>query len=295
MYIMKKMTKLVFVTGMSGAGKSSVLNMLEDSGYFCVDNLPISLITTFVELINKAADKAGSTALSVDIRSGESLKEMESVLNQLEEKGYNYHILFLDASTEVLVKRFKETRRMHPLAEMGRIDKGIEIEREQLEFLRNNADYIIDTSRMLIRELKSDIDRIFVDGKSFQNFVITILSFGYKYGIPSDCDLVFDVRFLPNPFYVDELRDKTGNDEEVYNYVMSDKRATQYLDKLEDMLRFLIPGYIEEGKNQLVVGIGCTGGRHRSVTLARGIRKRLEDLDYVVRLEHRDIKKYMGE
>lgn len=288
-------TKILFVTGMSGAGKSSVLNMLEDAGYFCVDNLPISLITTFVELIGKAADKTGSTALSVDIRSGEALAEMESVLNQLDEKGYRYQILFLDASTEVLVKRFKETRRTHPLAEMGRMDKGIEVERKQLEFLRNNADYIIDTSRMLIRELKADIERIFVDGKTFHNFVITILSFGYKYGIPSDCDLVFDVRFLPNPFYVDELREKTGNDEEVFNYVMSDKRASEYLDKLEDMLRFLIPGYIEEGKNQLVIGIGCTGGRHRSVTLARGIRRRLAALDYVVRVEHRDIKKYIGE
>ncbi len=288
-------SRLLFVTGMSGAGKSSVLKMLEDAGYFCVDNLPISLIPTFVELICKTSDKTGYTALSVDIRSGDSLKGIESVLGQLEETGFNYQILFLDASTDVLVKRFKETRRTHPLAEVGRIDKGIEAERKQLLFLRNNADYIIDTSRMLIRELKADIESIFIEGKSFRNFVITIISFGYKYGIPSDCDLVFDVRFLPNPFYVDELREKTGNDEEVYNFVMSEKRAPVYLDKLEDMLRFLIPGYIEEGKNQLVVGIGCTGGRHRSVTLARAIHDRLSDLDYSIRLEHRDIKKYIGE
>lgn len=283
--------KLIFVTGMSGAGKSSALNMLEDAGYFCVDNLPIALIPTFVNLIEKSNQNIVRTAICVDIRSGRSLVEMESILERLSVAGHCYNILFLDASTDVLVKRYKETRRTHPLADIGRIDKGIEEERKQLKFLRDNADYIIDTSRMLIRELKADVDRIFVKGQGFHSFVITLLSFGYKYGIPADCDLVFDVRFLPNPFYIDSLKHKTGNDDPVYNYVMSFEGATVFLNKLEDMLKFLVPGYITEGKNQLVVGIGCTGGRHRSVTLARALKERLEKMEYDVRLEHRDVVK----
>lgn len=283
--------KLVFVTGMSGAGKSSALNILEDVGYFCVDNLPIALIPTFVDLIEKSSQNITRTALSVDIRSGKLLGEMDSVLNRLSNAGYDYKILFLDAGTDVLVKRYKETRRTHPLSDIGRIDKGIEEERKQLKFLRDKADYIIDTSRMLIRELKSDIDRIFVEGKEFHSFVITLLSFGYKYGIPADCDLVFDVRFLPNPYYIDDLKYKTGNNAQVYDYVMSFREAGDFLDMLENMLKFLIPGYITEGKNQLVVGIGCTGGRHRSVTLARALHERLEKMEYDVRLEHRDVEK----
>ncbi len=282
---------IVFVTGMSGAGKSSVLNMLEDVGYFCVDNLPIKLITKFVNLTDSSAENIRRTAVSVDIRSGDALAEMTEVLKKLKNEGYRYSILFLDASNEVLVKRYKETRRTHPLAKTGRIDKGIDEEREKLQFLRDNADYIIDTSRMLVRELKAEIDSIFVEGQDFHNFVVTILSFGYKHGIPSDCDLVFDVRFLPNPFYVDGLKHKTGNDDEVYNYVMSFDKATQFLNKLEDMINFLIPSYIDEGKNQLVIGIGCTGGHHRSVTLARKLQERMEKSEYSVRLEHRDIDK----
>ena len=283
--------KLVFVTGMSGAGKSSVLNMLEDVGFFCVDNLPISLIPTFISLTGKSSEKIERTALSVDIRSGKSLGEMKNVLQELDAMEYPYTVLFLDASTPVLVKRYKETRRTHPLSEMGRIDKGIEKERFELSFLRERADYILDTSRMLIRELKADIDRIFVEGESFHNFVVTIVSFGYKHGIPADCDLVFDVRFLPNPFYIDELKFKTGNDKEVFDYVMAFEPAKTFLDKLQDMLLFLIPGYMNEGKNQLVVGKGCTGGKRRSVTLARSIHDQLGKLKYAVRLEHRDIEK----
>jgi len=287
--------KLVFVTGMSGAGKSSVLRMLEDAGYFCVDNLPISLIITFATLTSQACADYDKVVLSVDIRSGKALGEMEKVLNELKEMGYDYEILFLDADTSTLVKRFKETRRIHPYANTCRIDAGIEKEREQLTYLRNNADYILDTSRMLIRELKADIDSIFVAGEKKINFVITILSFGYKYGIPSDCDIVFDVRFLPNPYYVPELKEKTGNDKEVYDYVMNGSYAAEFLEKLREMILFLIPRYIEEGKNHLVIGIGCTGGRHRSVTIARSLHDGMESVDCALRLEHRDIKKYIGE
>ncbi len=276
---------------MSGAGKSSVLKMLEDIGYFCVDNLPIQLILKFAQLAYDKSSQLDKVALGIDIRSGQSLDGLNEILVEARSKGYAYEILYLDAGNEVLVKRFKETRRNHPLSGTGRVDVGIELEREKLEFLKKQADFIIDTSQLLIRELKSEIDKIFVKEQEYGNFYITILSFGFKYGIPTDCDLVFDVRFLPNPYYVPELKPQTGNDKPVYNYVMSSPKASEFLDKLEDMLKFLIPNYIEEGKNQLVVGIGCTGGKHRSVTIANAINNRLTKLEYGLKVEHRDIKK----
>jgi len=209
----------------------------------------------------------------------------------MKEKHQPYEILYLDSSDEVLIKRYKETRRIHPLTGTGRIESGILEEREKTAFLKQQADYILDTSQLLVRELKAQIDKIFVENEGFRNFMITVLSFGFKYGIPSDADLVFDVRFLANPYYVPELKYKTGNEEEVQNYVMQTETAGQFLDKLEDMLKFLIPNYINEGKNQLVVAIGCTGGKHRSVTLANAITKRLGCLEYGIKVEHRDIGK----
>lgn len=276
---------------MSGAGKSSVLKMLEDIGYFCVDNLPIQLILKFAQLAYDQSSQLDKIALGIDIRSGQSLDGLNEILVEARSKGYSYEILYLDAGNEVLVKRFKETRRNHPLSGAGRVDVGIELERKKLEFLKKQADFIIDTSQLLIRELKSEIDKIFVQEQEYGNFYITILSFGFKYGIPTDCDLVFDVRFLPNPYYDPELKPQTGNDEPVYQYVMSSPKATVFLDKLEDMLEFLIPNYIEEGKNQLVIGIGCTGGKHRSVSIANALNKRLSKLEYGFKVEHRDIKK----
>ena len=281
----------VIVTGMSGAGKSSVLKMLEDSGYYCVDNLPIPFVPKIAEWVKEENTDKKNVALGIDIRNGDALEGMEAVLKYLDNEQYSYEILFLDSGTDVLVKRFKETRRTHPLTGVGRVDKGIELEREKLSFLKKKADYIIDTSHLLVRELKSEVDKIFFSDKKYSNFLITVLSFGFKYGIPVDSDLVFDVRFLSNPFYIPELKAKTGIDEEVYNFVMQSEGAEVFLDKLEDMLTFLIPNYIVEGKNQLVVSIGCTGGHHRSVTLARAIAKRMEKLDYGIKLEHRDIKK----
>lgn len=283
--------RFIIVTGMSGAGKSSVLRMLEDTGYFCVDNLPVQLIKKFAMLTFDEAENIDKVALGIDIRNGEALEDMQSVLNELSLNGYNYEILFLDASDNVLIKRFKETRRNHPLAISGRIDKGIKLEREKLDYLKKSADYIIDTSRMLIRELKAQVYKIFVNGEEYNNFFVTIVSFGFKYGIPVDADLVFDVRFLPNPFYIDELKEKTGNDKEVYDYVMSFEASNIFLEKLTDMVKFLIPKYIEEGKNQLVIAIGCTGGKHRSVTLANALYNNINKLSYGFKIEHRDAER----
>ncbi len=279
--------RFVIVTGMSGAGKSSALKMLEDIGYFCVDNLPIPLVKKFARLITQG--NQNRVALGLDIRSGQALKELDSVLSDLKRSDLNYEILFLDCTPEVLVKRYKETRRSHPLSGLDRVEKGIELEQERLAFLRKRADVIIDTSHLLTRDLKAQINKIYQEDQKFSNFFVTILSFGFKYGIPVDSDLVFDVRFLPNPFYVPELKEKTGNEEEVRSYVMGSEMAGQFLDKLEDMLLFLIPHYIEEGKNQLVVSIGCTGGKHRSVTLVNELGERLKKTEYGLKIEHRDI------
>lgn len=284
--------RFVIVTGMSGAGRGTSLKILEDAGYFCVDNLPISLIGKFAELIYSSTSEISKVALGLDIRSGKTLDELTSTLEKLTMAGYKYEILFLDASDEVLVKRYKETRRNHPLAQEGRIIEGIVQERKKLLFLKKQADYIIDTSSLLTRELKQELDKIFVQNQDFKNLVITVLSFGFKYGIPNDSDLVFDVRFLPNPYYYEELRALSGNDKEVQDFVMGFEVSHRFLDKLIDMIQFLIPNYVLEGKNQLVISIGCTGGKHRSVTLANRLYERLrENAGYAVRIEHRDIEK----
>ena len=284
--------KFVIVTGMSGAGKSTALKMLEDMGDFCVDNLPIALLPKFAELAHAPGSDISQVAVGVDIRNGRSLDEMASVLENLKASGVAYQILYLEASDEVLVKRYKETRRAHPLAKQGRVEDGIRLEREKLLYLKENATYILDTSQLLTRELKKALEQILVEEKNFKNLMITVLSFGFKYGIPNDCDLVFDVRFLPNPYYVDGLKYKTGNDEEVQDFVMDYEISHIFLDKLVDMLNFLIPNYILEGKNQLVIGIGCTGGKHRSVTLANKLFEALSDRsEYGVRLEHRDVSR----
>ena len=284
--------RLVIVTGMSGAGRTTALKMLEDAGYFCVDNLPVPFIEKFAELTASGNSEITKVAIGVDVRIGKSLSELEEILERMTLHGLNYEILFLDASDEVLVKRYKETRRMHPLAASGRIEDGIVRERERLVFLKKHADYIIDTSKLLTRELKQELDKIFVQNRAFKNLMITVLSFGFKYGIPSDADLVFDVRFLPNPYYYEDLRKLTGNDQKIQDFVMGYDMAHVFLDKLEDMIRFLIPNYVLEGKNQLVIAVGCTGGKHRSVTLANKLYERLKkQSDYGVKLEHRDIGK----
>lgn len=284
--------KLVILTGMSGAGKSTALKMMEDIGFYCVDNLPIPLIEKFVELSETSKEELQKFAIGIDIRNGGSFEELRGILERLDSAGKAPEILFLDAEDSVLVKRYKETRRNHPLSGGERVEQGIELEREKMEFLRQRADYIIDTSRLLTRELRAELDKIFVKKQDYKNLFITVLSFGFKYGIPVDSDLVFDVRFLPNPYYVEGLRQKNGNDKEIQDYVLQFGEAHEFLNKLSDMVEFLIPNYIIEGKNQLVISIGCTGGKHRSVTLANELYKRLSSKkEYGLKIEHRDIEK----
>ena len=277
------------ITGGVGAGKSTVLKMFEDIGYYCVDNMPIALVEKFVELAVAGNSDLKNIALGVDIRSGQAFAGFDAVLEHMSNAGVKYEILFLDCADAVLVKRYKETRRSHPLAVGDRIDKGIALEREALAFLKKKSDYIIDTSSLLTRDLRQEIERIFVQNEKYNNLFVTILSFGFKYGIPADADLVFDVRFLPNPYYVEKLKPLTGNDKPIQDYVMGCPQAVEFMDKLEDMINFLIPNYILEGKNSLVIAIGCTGGKHRSVTLANELYRRLSDKDYGIKIEHRDI------
>ena len=284
--------KLVIVTGMSGAGKTVALKMMEDMGYYCVDNLPIPLMEKFARLILDSQGQRSHVASGMDIRSGEDLSMMEGILDSWRQGSIAYEILFLDASDQVLIKRYKETRRNHPLSGGGRVDQGIRKEREKLAFLKRQADLIIDTSKLLTRELRQELEKIFTEDQSYGNLFITVLSFGFKYGIPSDADLVFDVRFLPNPYYVENLRYHTGEEAEVQAYVRQGGTADVFMKKLYDMLEFLIPNYVLEGKNQLVIGVGCTGGKHRSVTVAGALYQYLSrHEEFGLKIEHRDIDK----
>ena len=285
--------RFVIVTGMSGAGKSTALKMMEDMGYFCVDNMPIPLMSKLAELLLVPNEEITKLALGLDIRSGQNMEELEKILDEMDAINLKYEVLFLDASDESLVKRYKETRRTHPLSKGGRVEAGIALERNKIQFLRNRATYILDTSRMLTRELKAELNKIFAENKEYKNLYITVLSFGFKYGIPNDADLVFDVRYLPNPYYIAELRPQSGNDKPVSDYVMKSETSQEFLKKLTDMVQFLIPHYVEEGKNQLVIAIGCTGGKHRSVTLANELYKNLSlsQQAYGLKKEHRDLEK----
>ena len=283
--------RCVILTGMSGSGKSTALKMIEDMGYYCVGNLPISLVESFVELAENDPELE-KVAINVDIRSGQNIGDLTAVLDRLQERGKSFEMLFLESEDSVIIKRYKETRRSHPLAEGGRVDKAIERERERLLPVKRRADYILDTSQLLTRELQAELKKMFVENQTYKNLYITVLSFGFKYGIPTDADLVFDVRFLPNPYYVEGLRPLTGLDKQIQDYVSDCGQYHEFLDKLEDMIQFLIPNYISEGKNQLVIAIGCTGGKHRSVTVAQGLYDRLGvQQDYGLRIEHRDIEK----
>lgn len=282
--------RFVVVTGMSGGGKSTALKMLEDAGFYCVDNLPASLIEKFVELITMPNSEITKVALGLDVRADQSFKKTTEILKDLKEKGHQFEILFVEASEQVLIKRYKETRRIHPLAADGRVEDGVRKEQEVLQEIRAIADYVIDTTNLLTRELKAELDRIFVCDEEYNSLMVTVMSFGFKHGIPADADLVFDVRFLPNPFYIDELKHKTGNDREVQEYVMSFPEADTFLKKLTDMILFLVPNYIKEGKYRLVIAIGCTGGKHRSVTLANELYNRMKDQGhYGMKLFHRDM------
>lgn len=280
--------RFVIVTGMSGSGKQTAQKMLEDMGYYCVDNIPVELITKFAELLSDS--EKDKVSLGIDVRSDRSFSKVKETLQELKNSGYKYEILFMNASDSTILKRYKESRRNHPLAPDGRVEDGIKKERDILTEIKASADYVIDTSKLLTRELREELEKIFVKNENYQSLMVNVTSFGFKHGILQDADLVFDVRFLPNPYYIEELRQKTGNDKEVHDYVMDNDEAVQFLEKIKDLLEFLIPNYIKEGKNQLVIGVGCTGGKHRSVTLANEIFRALKDNEqgYGVTLTHRD-------
>ncbi len=283
--------RFVIITGLSGAGKSHAIKSMEDLGYYCIDNMPPALISKFAEICTQSHGKIQKVALVIDIRGGELFNALFKELDLLKKSGYVYEILFLEANDDVLIKRYKESRRRHPLYQEGRIIESIQDERILLGEVKKIADNIIDTSNLLPKELKEQINSIFAYDKKYKGIVITILSFGFKYGIPLDADLVFDVRFIPNPFYIKELKQHTGEEEKVKEYVFKWQQTQEFMEKLLGLLEFLIPHYIEEGKSQLVISIGCTGGKHRSVTIAREIYNNLIKENHRTILEHRDIEK----
>jgi len=282
--------RFVILTGLSGAGKTQTVRNLEDLGFFCVDNLPPSLIPKFAEACYQSNGNIDRIALVIDIRGGQFFDDLFESLTYLKEEGYKYEILFLEASDKVLVKRYKESRRKHPLAPEGRVLNGIATERRKLKDVRERADHIINTSKLSARELTEEINNIYGEEGSIETkLIVTVLSFGFKYGIPVDSDLVFDVRFLPNPYYIPELKQYSGNDKPVRDYVLEYEGTKVFIEKLQDMLQFLIPNYKAEGKRQLIVAIGCTGGRHRSVAIANRIYEILDHNGYNVNIDHRDI------
>ena len=282
--------RFVMITGMSGAGKTQVMHVLEDMGYYCIDNMPLVFLVPFAKMCFKETNKFENVAIVVDIRGGDMFDEIGGALKELDQQNFPYEILFLEARESILVKRYKETRRKHPLSLNGTIEDGIMRERERLAYLRGQATHIIDTSLLLTRELKQIILDIY--GETEENyFRIQVESFGFKYGIPRDADLVFDVRFLPNPFYIDALKEHNGTEECVRDFVMKYDQSREFLTKLDDMLTMLIPHYMEEGKSELVIAIGCTGGRHRSVAIAEAIHKKLSAKSFNSIIRHRDMIK----
>ena len=283
--------RFIIVTGLSGAGKTEATRSLEDMGYFCVDNLPPKLIPKFAEACVQSQGKIDKVALVIDIRGGIFFDDLFESLNYLKAQEFKYEILFLDASDEVLVKRFKESRRSHPLAPGSRIITGINEERKKLREVKDRADIIIDTSKYAIKDLREEMSKNYGNAQQPEkDLSITVLSFGFKYGIPVDADLVFDVRFIPNPFYIPKLKPFSGNDEPVRDYVLAQEETKGFIKRTDDLLEFLIPNYKKEGKRQLIVSVGCTGGRHRSVAIANSLYETLAKRNYSVSVEHRDIR-----
>lgn len=280
--------KIVIVTGLSGSGKSEAMNILEDIGFYCVDNLPPSLIQKFVEVMVQSQEYFDQVALGIDIRGYQFFKELYQSFSYMKQSGYDFDILFLDADDKTLIQRYKMTRRKHPLADDGDICTGIQRERDMLAQLKETATYIINTSEKLPKDLKDDLIEIYAQKQQSKIMSVSLMSFGFKHGIPIDADMVFDVRFMPNPYYVQELKEKTGDAQEVRSYVMAAPESKIFKQKLEDLLGFLIPNFIEEGKNHLLIAIGCTGGRHRSVTMVNLLYDFLKDKGYNTFKKHRD-------
>lgn len=281
--------RFIIVTGLSGAGKTKTIHYMEDMGYFCIDNLPPKLMPKFAELCYQSEGKIDKIAVVVDIRGGEFFKDLFECLDIMRESGYAYEILYLEASDNTLIKRYKETRRTHPLVKDGNIIEGINAEREKLKKLKDNATHIIDTSNLQPKQLRELIYKLYAEDQKYDSIIIQIISFGFKHGVLLDADLVFDVRFLPNPFYIESLKRHSGQEKKVKDYIFMFPETQAFLNKLEDMLEFLIPYYIKEGKNQLIIGIGCTGGVHRSVTIADALCYSLRKKGHHAIINHRDI------
>lgn len=283
--------QFVIITGLSGAGKSNAMRVFEDLGFFCVDNLPPQLLPKFAELCLQSEGRVHRPALAIDVRGGEFFDDFFTALAHLEEMGFDYEILFLDAADDVLVRRYEETRRKHPLAQAGGVLEGIKAERERLQAVKERADRIIDTSTLSVRELRNEIVESIVRGGQAETLAVSVISFGYKYGIPLDADLVFDVRFLPNPHYDENLRPLSGHSQEIRHFVLDSSQTREFMDHLTRLMDYLLPRYVEEGKSHLSVALGCTGGKHRSVVLADELSAHLHQQGYRVGVRHRDIGK----
>ncbi len=280
----------VIITGLSGAGKSQVINSLEDLGYYCIDNMPPMLITDFVNLAQSSNEELSKVAFVIDIRGGEFFDYVEPALNELKENQIDYKVIFLEASDEVLIRRFNETRRKHPLAGDSDTEHGIKKEREKLAALRKLSDYIIDTSNMKVSKLKEEINAIFISGEE-ATFLINIFSFGYKHGMLLEADMVFDMRFIPNPYYIPSLKRLTGNSKKIQEFVLKFPETKQFEDKVLDLVDSITNGFMKEGKYHLNLAFACTGGQHRSVAMANIFAKKLKEKGYRITIEHRDMKK----
>jgi UPF0042 nucleotide-binding protein len=282
------MTNLVIITGLSGSGKSTAVHVLEDLGYYCVDNIPPTLLPKFIELCENADKGISKVALVIDIREKVSFESAPEVIEEFKQKGYPVDMIFLESSDTALVKRYKETRRKHPLSDDGNILEGISKEREMLRALKELSGYTIDSSELNVHQLSDIIKNKFINANT-QNTWLNIMSFGFKHGIPNDADMIFDVRFLPNPHFVESLKEQTGKDKEVIDYIMSQDQSLEFIEKIKEFLKYLIPNYEKEGKSYLTIAIGCTGGKHRSVAIADKLAQHFKYLSPVTR--HRDIAK----
>lgn len=282
--------EFVIISGLSGAGKSKAASFLEDMGFYVVDNMPASLMPKFAELCMAGHGKYDRVALVTDIRGGQTFEKLFEALNDLQEMGCAYKILFIEATTETIIKRYKETRRIHPLAKSGRsLPEAVQLERDTLLPVRQRAEFVVDTSALSTAKLRGEMLRLFGDGKELHAMSVNVISFGFKYGIPLEADLVFDVRFLPNPYYIAELRDQTGLDEPVRSFVFNYQQTRDFMAHLENLLSFLLPQYVAEGKTVLVIAVGCTGGQHRSVALTRALTDFIHQKGYNASENHRDM------
>jgi len=283
--------ELVVITGLSGAGRTQAMQSLEDQGFFCVDNLPPTFLVKFAELCAQSRGKVSKAAIVCDLRGGEFFSSLSEALSNLEKEGFHLQVLFLDASDETLIRRYKESRRRHPLSPHGRVLDGIQAERQQLEELRIRADNIIDTTDLTSQQLRSQVAELMGKVQGLEQMAVSVISFGFKYGIPMDADLVMDVRFLPNPFYIETLRPLTGEDTLVQDYVFGNPMTQEFMEKYLALLEYILPNYVKEGKTHLVIGIGCTGGQHRSVAIAERVGQFLRERHYAISVKHRDALK----